>query len=207
MPDPVPFPSASAPDSSTDFGASNAAEKRMRVGKAPRTVTLVGLMGAGKSTVGRRLAKLLGAPFYDADQEIMEAAGCSVADIFEIYGEAIFRDLEKRVMMRLLDIPGAVIAAGGGAFLNQIIREKVRTQSVSVWLQADLDVLLERVSMRNVRPLLERGDKRAILQRLMDERYPIYSDSDLIVDSNIASHEAVVDRVIGALEAYWKQWP
>lgn len=207
MSDPALFPSAPAPESSTDSGARNASDARARTGKAPRTVTLVGLMGAGKSTVGRRLAKLLGAPFYDADQEITEAAGCSVADIFEIYGETIFRDLEKRVMLRLLDIPGAVIAAGGGAFLNQTIREKVRSQSVSVWLQADLDVLLERVSMRNVRPLLERGDKRAILQRLMDERYPIYSDSDLIVDSNIASHEAVVDRVIGALEAYWKQWP
>ena len=171
----------------------------------PRTVTLVGLMGAGKSTVGRRLAKLLGAPFFDADQEIVEAAGCSVSDIFEIYGETIFRDLEKRVMLRLLDIPGAVIAAGGGAFMNPLIRDKVQSHSVSVWLRADLEVLLERVNLRNTRPLLERGDKRAILQRLIDERYPIYSQADLSIDSNIGPHEAVVDRIIGALEQVWSQ--
>ncbi len=203
MSQPVPPVSVSAPaESSTGSGERNAP----RTGNPPRTVTLVGLMGAGKSTVGRRLAKLLGAPFYDADQEIVEAAGCSVADIFEIYGETIFRDLEKRVMLRLLDIPGAVIAAGGGAFMNPMIREKVRTRSVSIWLEANIEVLLERVSMRNVRPLLEHGDKRAILQRLIDERYPIYAGADLVVDSNIASHEAVVDRVIGALETYWNAW-
>jgi shikimate kinase len=191
------------PHPSMSAGARNAPNTHDR-GKT-RTLTLVGLMGAGKSTIGRRLAKLLGAPFYDADQEIVEAAGCSVSDIFEIYGETIFRDLEKRVMLRLLEIPGAVIAAGGGAFMNPDIRDKVRSNSTSIWLQADLATLVERVSIRNTRPLLERGDKGAILQRLMDERYPIYEQADLKVDSALGPHEMVADVIIGMLQEHWSK--
>src|SRR5579871_6787528 len=117
-------------------------------------VVLVGLMGAGKSTIGRRLARDIGLDFIDSDSEIMEAAGCSISDIFAIYGEDLFRDLEKRVMLRLLNHEPVVIATGGGAFINPEIREAIREKAVSIWLRADLNVLVERVSRRNTRPIL-----------------------------------------------------
>lgn len=165
-----------------------------------RPVVLVGLMGAGKSTVGRRLARTLGLPFRDSDDAITEAAGCSISDIFEIYGEAIFRDLEERVMLRLLGEPVQVLATGGGSFANPRIREAVLGRAVAVWLKTDLEVLLERVSRRNTRPLLQQGDKRATLTRLMEERYPLYAEAHITVDSGAGTHADIVRSIVEALE-------
>jgi len=167
--------------------------------KLDRSVVLVGLMGAGKTTIGRRLAGALDLPFIDADQEIVEAAGCSISDIFAVYGEQLFRDLEQRVMLRLLSGPPAVLATGGGAFVNPAIRRAVKEKALSVWLKAELEVLLERVSRRDTRPLLKTGNKRDIMNRLMETRYPVYAESDVTVDSNAGTHEAVVRRIVSAL--------
>ena len=164
-----------------------------------KPIVLVGLMGAGKSTIGRRLAGVLDLPFVDADHEITEAAGCTIADIFETYGEAIFRDLEQRVLLRLVGGPPCILATGGGAFINPEIRKAIKEKAISIWLKADLDVLLERVSRRDTRPLLKTGDKGAILARLMEERYPIYAGADITVDSNAGLHETVVDTIVKAL--------
>jgi shikimate kinase len=167
-----------------------------------KPLVLVGLMGAGKTTVGRRLAQTLDIPFVDSDQEIIEAAGCSISDIFEMYGEDVFRDLERKVMLRLLSGEPCVLATGGGAFMNETIREAIRTQSISIWLRAELEVLLERVSRRDSRPLLKTGDKKQILERLMDERYPIYQTADITIDSGHSSHEKVVDAIIEAVRNF-----
>ena len=164
-----------------------------------KPIVLVGLMGAGKSTIGRRLSGVLGLPFLDSDNEIAEAAGCSISDIFESYGEAIFRDLEQRVLLRLMGSAPCIIATGGGAFINPEIRTAIKEKAISVWLKADLDVLLERVSRRDTRPLLKTGDKGEILQRLMSERYPIYAEANIVIDSNAGLHEAVVDHIVAAL--------
>lgn len=168
--------------------------------KLAKPVVLVGLMGAGKSTIGRRLSAVLGLNFVDSDNEIVEAAGCSIADIFETYGEAIFRDLEQRVLLRLVGSEPCIIATGGGAFMNPAIRAAIKEKALSIWLKADLNVLLERVSRRDTRPLLKTGDKGSILGRLMDERYPIYAEADITIDSNAGMHEAVVDNIITALK-------
>ena len=165
-----------------------------------KPVVLVGLMGAGKSTIGRRLANAIDLPFIDSDNEIVEAAGCSIADIFELYGEAIFRDLEQRVLLRLISGAPCVLATGGGAFINPDIRIAIKEKAISVWLKADLDILLERVSRRDTRPLLKTGDKGAILSRLMEERYPIYAEADITIDSNAGLHESVVDNIVHALQ-------
>ena len=163
-------------------------------------VVLVGLMGAGKSTVGRRLANALGVAFIDSDAEIVEAAGCSISDIFEGYGEPIFRDLEQRVILRLMSGEPSVVATGGGAFIQPAIRDAIAGNGISVWLKADLPVLLERVSRRDNRPLLQTGDKSEILQKLIDERYPVYAQSDIIIDSNFGPHESVVEDIVVALK-------
>lgn len=168
--------------------------------KLNKPVVLVGLMGAGKSTIGRRLASMLGLHFIDSDNEIVEAAGCSIADLFETYGEAIFRDLEQRVLLRLVGSDPCIIATGGGAFINPVVRSAICEKAISVWLKADLNVLLERVSRRDTRPLLRTGDKGSILARLMDERYPVYAEADITIDSNAGLHEAVVDKIICALK-------
>jgi len=165
-----------------------------------RPVVLVGLMGVGKSTIGRRLAKKVGWQFIDSDDEIELAAGCSISDIFSIHGEPIFRDLEKRVIGRLVSETPLVLATGGGAWMQESVRQVIKEKATSVWLRADLDVLIDRVSKRNHRPLLEKGDKRSIMGKLMDERYPVYAQADLIVDSNKGPHERVVDMVLEALE-------
>jgi len=168
-----------------------------------RPLVLVGLMGAGKTTIGRRLAKEIGLDFYDSDVEITEAAGCSISDIFALYGEPIFRDLEKRVMQRLLTSEEpAVIATGGGAFINTEVRQLIKDNSTSLWLRADLDTLEDRVSRRNTRPLLEQGDKRAILSRLMEERYPVYAQADLQINSGNGAHELIVDQIANMVAAH-----
>ena len=166
-----------------------------------RPLVLIGLMGAGKSTIGRRLAKQIGWRFVDSDEEIEAAAGCSIADIFTIHGEPIFRDLEKRVIARLLGEAPMVLATGGGAWIQPGVRAIMKEHATSVWLRAELEVLTDRVSKRNHRPLLETGDKREILDKLMQERYPIYEEADVIIDSSQGPHESVVERVIAALEA------
>lgn len=166
------------------------------------SVVLVGLMGAGKSAIGRRLASRLGIPFVDADEEIESAAGCSISDIFEIHGEAAFRDGERRVIARLLNRPPHVLATGGGAFMDPETRMAIRACGISVWLRADLELLVSRVSRRNNRPLLAGGDPREILQRLMNERHPIYAEADVVVESRDGPHEQTVEAVLGALGAH-----
>lgn len=164
-----------------------------------RCLVLVGLMGAGKSAVGRRLAKRLGLPFVDTDKEVEAAAGCSVSDIFETWGETAFRDAERRVIARLLDGTPKVLATGGGAYMNAETRALIKQRGLSVWLRADLDVLVARTSRRNTRPLLRRGDPREILAGLMAERYPVYAEADIVVDSRDAPLGETVGRVIAAI--------
>ena len=166
-----------------------------------RTVVLVGLMGVGKTTVGRRLARELGLPFKDADAEIEIAAGRSVADIFAERGETEFRAGERRVIARLLEGPPVVLATGGGAFLHPETRRMIREKALSVWLRADLDVLVRRVKRRDTRPLLRDADPRAVLERLAAERYPIYAEADLTVDSSESPHDAAVAAILAALGA------
>ena len=183
-----------------DRTPAKTAASRKKALKLDRPIVLVGLMGAGKSSIGKRLAKELNVPFMDSDNVIAEAAACSISDIFEIYGETIFRDLEKRVLVRLLtEEPPSVIATGGGAFLNESIRQIIKEKAVSVWLKADLEVLYERVSRKRTRPLLERGDKREILSRLMVEREPFYSQADITIYSDDGAHESVVMNAVEKL--------
>lgn len=165
-----------------------------------RTVVLVGMMGAGKSTVGRRLATRLGVPFVDADAEIEAAAGTTISDIFSRHGEAEFRAGERRVIARLLEGPPKVLATGGGAFMDETTRNGIREHGVSVWLRADLEVLARRTARRNTRPLLAGGDPRGALERLLVARNPVYALADLAVDSDDGPHESVVETIIGELK-------
>jgi shikimate kinase len=165
-----------------------------------RTIVLIGMMGAGKTTVGRRLAAKLGLEFVDADSEIEAAAGCSIEDIFERHGEQAFRDGERRVIKRLLDGPARVLATGGGAFMDPETRARIHEHGLSVWLRADLDVLLERCLRRTHRPLLQRGDPRQTLERLIAQRYPVYAEADITVESGPGPHDAVVDEIVKQLQ-------
>jgi shikimate kinase len=167
-----------------------------------KTIVFVGLMGAGKSCMGRNLAKVLGLTFVDADAEIEKAAGCTIEDIFELHGEAAFRDGERRVLARLLDGPVCVLGTGGGAFMDPETRAHVRRRGISIWLRAELDLLLARTARRNNRPLLKTGDPRAILARLMEERHPIYAEADITVDSADGPPEVTLERVVTALQDY-----
>jgi shikimate kinase len=161
-----------------------------------RTIVLVGLMGAGKSCIGRRLADRMGRSFIDADDEIEEAAGCSIPDIFELYGEPAFRDGERRVIARLLKEPPHILATGGGAFIDEEVRKLIAKKAISVWLRADLDLLTQRTARRGDRPLLANGNRRKTLKRLMDERYPLYAQADITVDSAREVPDVTVDRVL-----------
>jgi len=167
-----------------------------------RSIVLVGLMGAGKTTVGRRLADALDMPFTDADHEIEDAAGLTVSEIFEKYGEDHFRDGERKVIARLIEGEPCVLATGGGAFMNDETRALIKAKAVSVWLKAELELLLERVLRRDTRPLLKTGDPRDILGRLMDERYPVYSEADVVVESGEGPHGRVVGAIIKSLAAW-----
>ncbi|MEM9059702.1 MAG: shikimate kinase [Pseudomonadota bacterium] len=166
-----------------------------------RPIALVGLMGSGKSSVGQRLAKALSAPFVDADDEIKAAAGLTIAEIFEAYGEDEFRALERRVIARLMTGAPRVIATGGGAFMDPNTRTVVAEAAISVWLKADLDVLVARTSGRTHRPLLNKGNPRAILADLIETRYPVYGLADVTVESvGGQSHEKMAARIISALK-------
>lgn len=169
------------------------------IAPAARSVVLVGLMGAGKTTVGRRLARALHLPFRDADAEIELAAGRSVAEIFAERGEGEFRAGERRVIQRLLEGPRLVLATGGGAFMNPETRRLIRGRATSVWLRAELDVLARRCGRRNTRPLLQTGDPREILERLARERYPVYAEADLTVETSESPHDAAVAAILEAL--------
>jgi shikimate kinase len=170
--------------------------------KQSKTIVLVGLMGAGKTCIGTRLAAKLGLPFVDADTEIERAAGCSVADIFELYGEAEFREGERRVIARLLKDPAHVLATGGGAFMDAATRQEIRGRAISVWLRADLNLLFSRTGRRADRPLLENGNRREILAQLIEERHPIYAQADLVIDSAREPPDRTVERLIATLEKF-----
>ena len=164
-----------------------------------RSVVMVGLMGCGKSSVGRRLAARLMLPFIDADDEIEAAAQKSIAEIFADYGEQMFRDGERRVIARLLQDGPRVLATGGGAFMNPQTRETIRANGISVWLKAQLPVLMRRVMKRDNRPLFKSPDPEAVMRRLMAERYPIYAEADIVIDSRDVPHEVIVDEIVAAL--------
>jgi shikimate kinase len=180
--------------------AAPAAEKTAESAPLAKSVVLVGLMGAGKSAVGRRLAARLGQDFIDADAEIEKAACCSIEEIFAREGEAAFRAAERRIIHRLLtERPAHVLATGGGAFMDPETRKVIAEHGRSVWLRADLDVLLARTSRRSNRPLLKKGDPKEILQRLMDLRYPVYAEAEITVASDDQPVEETVERVAKAL--------
>jgi shikimate kinase len=175
--------------------------KKIRV---DRSIVLVGLMGAGKTTVGRRLAKKLKLDFVDSDHEIEKAACMSVAEIFENFGEEEFRAGERRVIGRLMDGPSKVIATGGGAFINNETRDLILASGLSIWLDADIDVLVERTARRDTRPLLRNGDPKAILTELAHKRAPYYAQADLKVHSGDGPHDGVVDDIIKSLKSHKK---
>lgn len=169
-----------------------------------RAIVLVGLMGAGKTSIGRRLAERMGLNFIDADHEIERAAGKSIPDIFAEHGEAHFRDGERKVIARLLENGKQVLATGGGAFMNEETRAAIKAHGISVWLKADLQLLLKRVAKRGGRPLLENRDPAEVLQNLIDLRYPVYAQSDITVESADVQHNAMVNEVVHAL-AHWNK--
>jgi shikimate kinase len=168
-----------------------------------RSIVLIGMMGVGKSSIGRRLGARLSIPFIDADAEIEKAAGMSVADIFARHGEAAFRSGESRVIARLLDSGPQVLATGGGAVMNPETRALIKEKSVSVWLSAELDLLMRRISKRKAeRPMLQTSDPAATLRELLAEREPLYAQADLTVQSREVPHDAVVAEIVGALTAF-----
>ncbi len=164
-----------------------------------RSIVLVGMMGAGKSSIGRRLAARLGIPFADADAEIEEAAGMCIADIFEAHGEPSFRSGEARVIARLLEHGPQVFATGGGAFITPQTRANINAKGISVWLKAEIDVLSRRVRRRSDRPLLKTTDPTATLANLLAARSPIYGEADLVVMSRDVAHEVIVEEIVTAL--------
>jgi shikimate kinase len=170
---------------------------RSALGK--RSIVLVGLMGAGKTSVGRRLADRLSLPFVDADHEIEAAAGKSIPEIFADHGESYFREGEKRVIARLLENGPQVLATGGGAYMNTETRDEIRNNGISVWLKADFDVLMKRVAKRDNRPLLNNDDPGTVMRNLIDTRYPVYAEADVTVESREVQHSVMVNEVIRSL--------
>ncbi|MGE4220305.1 MAG: shikimate kinase [Alphaproteobacteria bacterium] len=168
----------------------------------PKTLVLVGMMGAGKTAIGRRVAARLGLTFRDADHEIEAAAGCDIPEIFRRHGEAAFREGERRVIARMLDLPVHVLATGGGAFVDPETRALIRGQAISVWLRADFATLWSRVQRRDNRPLLKTENPQETLRRLIDQRYPIYAEADITVDSYAQPRDETARRVIEAVADY-----
>lgn len=167
-----------------------------------RTIALVGLMGAGKTSVGRRLAEALNLPFHDGDDEVERAAGMSVPEIFGLYGETSFRETERRVIARLLSGPRHVLGTGGGAFMDPETRALMREKALVVWLKADVDVLAKRVARKGNRPLLAGKDPLEVLTALAETRHPVYAEADLVVESGDIPHAAAVDAIIAAVQAH-----
>jgi shikimate kinase len=190
------------PETVPTTGVSGSLEAEITAALGTRSVVLVGMMGAGKSTIGRRLSARLRLPFLDADIEIEAAAAMSIPEIFETHGEPHFRDGEARVIARLLDSGPAVLATGGGAFMREETRSRIRRQAVSVWLKADADIIMRRVKRRADRPLLQTADPAATVGRLIDEREPIYQHADLTIWSRDVPHEKIVDECIHALHGW-----
>ena len=172
-----------------------------------RPIVLIGLMGAGKSRIGKDLATKYGFSFVDTDDEIVKAAGCSISDIFELYGEEAFRDLEERVISRLLMSNVQIIATGGGAFMNAKIRRVISKYGISIWLKAGLSVLIERTSRRKGRPLLERGDPETIMKGLINERYPVYAKADIVIETQDIPIDDTINATAEALAAFYDKQP
>lgn len=172
-----------------------------------RPIVLVGLMGAGKSTVGKRLAKRLGLPFVDSDDEIEDAAGYSAAEMFERYGEADFRDGERRLVARLIDGSVRVIATGGGVFVDPRTRELLNERAITIWLDAPVETLAERTGRRDTRPLLRSGDRKDTLGKLSQSRGPAYAEAHIRISSGNGAHREVVDSIIAAVEQYLAGYP
>jgi shikimate kinase len=171
-------------------------------GRLNRPIVLVGLMGAGKSTVGRRLARRLGLPFVDSDTAIEDASGLSAAEVFERYGEHDYRDGERRIVSRLIDGEVRVIATGGGAYIDPDTRALLNNNAITVWLDAPVDVLAERTARRDTRPLLRNQDPRGTLQRLDEERRPTYGEAHIRVTTGTGAHNDVVDSIIDELNTW-----
>jgi len=176
---------------------------RQRLGERP--IVLVGLMGAGKTSVGRRLAEKLDIPFVDADHEIEAAAGKPIKEIFADHGEAYFREGERRVIQRLIANGAQVLATGGGAYMNDETRARIQENGISVWLRASLPLLMKRVAKRQDRPLLQADDPEAVMRSLIDKRYPVYALADVTVESRDVQHGQMVNDVVRAL-AQWDGW-
>ena len=187
---------------SSETGVSDAAPLAPAMPRPARTLALVGLMGAGKTTVGRRLASALQLPFVDADAEIVKAAGRTIEEIFAEHGECSFRRGERQVIARLLTGPVHVLATGGGAFIDPRTRALMKERAISIWLKAPLDVLMKRVEKRDTRPLLKEENPRAVMERLMADRYPIYAEADIIIESAPGPHHTAVTAILDALRAY-----
>lgn len=166
-----------------------------------RSIVFVGLMGAGKTAIGRRVAATLGLAFIDSDHEIEAVSRMTIPELFERYGEAEFRALEQRVIARILENGPLVLSTGGGAYMNEQTRKAIADHGISVWLKADLDTLMERVSKKQNRPLLKTADPRAVMQKLMDERYPVYANADATVVTRQERKEVIADEVVAALWA------
>jgi shikimate kinase len=190
------------PETATPAGAVTSQEAEILAALGTRAIVLVGMMGAGKSTIGRRLSARLRLPFVDADGEIEQAhAGMTIPEIFAAHGEPYFRDGEARVIARLLDGGPAVLATGGGAFMREETRGRIRDKAVSIWLKADADIIMRRVKRRADRPLLQTADPAATVGRLIEEREPVYQHADLTIWSRDVPHEKIVDECVDALHA------
>jgi shikimate kinase len=193
--------SQSMPETASTANPGTSQEAAITAALGTRSVVLVGMMGAGKSTIGRRLSARLRLPFLDADIEIEAAAGMSIPDIFEVHGEPYFRDGEARVIARLLENGPGVLATGGGAFMREETRSRIQDKAVSIWLKADADIIMKRVKRRADRPLLQTADPAATVERLLEERAPVYQHADITIWSRDVPHEKIVEECIDALHA------
>jgi len=186
-------------DQDHETESADADAQRLREALGSRSLVLIGMMGAGKSTIGRRLATRLSLDFIDADHEIERAAGMTIPEIFATQGEVQFRDGERRVMARLLAQGPQVLATGGGAYMNAETRDRIAAAGISIWLKADFDVLMRRVRKRPGRPLLHTPDPEGTLRRLIAERYPVYAQADVTITSRDGPHETIVNEIIAAV--------
>ncbi|MBL1241835.1 MAG: shikimate kinase [OCS116 cluster bacterium] len=167
-----------------------------------QSIVLIGLMGAGKTTLGRRLAKHLDLPFKDADQEIEAAAGMDVTEFFATFGEEKFREGEEKVISRLLDNGPQILATGGGAYMRQTTRDNIKRQGISIWLRGDLELLMNRIALRQTRPLLQVDNPKEVMQRLIDERYPVYAQANITIDTIDAPHNVMIEKLLDEMIEY-----